>query len=349
MRSVTLRQVAEECGVSIATVSAVVNGAAWVPKDTRARVQLVVDNLGYRPNQFARGLKTRNGYAVGVIVSDLTNPFFTEIIRGLSHSLREVGRPLLLCDADHRFDVGDVSLQTLLDGHITGLIIVGDSVREDSLRAFRRRHVRIPVVAIERDYEIDGVSCLLVDSEHGAYTVVRHLLDQGYRRIAMITGPSEGPGSITYGRIQRYAGYCRALHDAGIEVDPRLVVEGNFRYAGGRDAMERLLASGQRPDAVFASNDLMAIGAMDAARAAGLRVPADVALAGNDDIPIAGLITPALTTMAMPKLELGITAAALLQAQIPLGGEHRAERRTFSASLVVRSSSLAVGLPGLPA
>jgi LacI family transcriptional regulator len=184
-----------------------------------------------------------------------------------------------------------------------------------------------------------------VDSEHGAYTVVRHLLGQGYRRIGMITGPSEGPGSVTYGRAQRYAGYCRALQDAGLEVDPRLVVEGNFRHAGGRDAMERLLASGVRPDAVFASNDLMAIGAMDAARAAGLRVPADIALAGNDDIPIAGLLTPGLTTMAMPKQDLGATAANLLREQIPYAGAHRAERHTFSAQLVVRSSSLAVGLP----
>ncbi len=345
MRSVTLRQVAQNCGVSIATVSAVVNGAAWVPPETRSRVQHAVDALGYRPNQLARGLKTQVGYAIGIIVSDLTNPFFTEIIRSLSHALRDSGRALLLCDADHRFDLGDAGLRTLLDGHITGLVVAGDSVPEESLRAFRRRHARIPVIAIERDYEIDGVSCLLVDSEHGAYTVVRHLVDQGHQRIAMITGPTEGPGSITYGRAQRYAGYCRALHDAGLAVDPKLVVPGNFRYTGGREAMERLLASGARPDAVFASNDLMAIGAMDAARSAGLRVPADLALAGNDDIPIAGLITPALTTMAMPKRELGAAAAGLLSAQIPLAGEHHAERRTFSAQLVIRSSSLAVGIP----
>src|ERR1043166_6507364 len=109
-RSVTLRDVAEDCDVSIATVSAVVNGATWVSDETRRRVQTAVDQLGYRPNQLARGLKTRRGYAVGVIVSDLTNPFFTEIVRGLSHALRDSSHSLLLCDSDHRFEVGDLNL-----------------------------------------------------------------------------------------------------------------------------------------------------------------------------------------------------------------------------------------------
>lgn len=341
MRNVTLRDVAKHCGVSVATVSAVVNGAAWVPDETRARVQQAVDQLGYRPNQLARGLKTRRGYAVGVIVSDLTNPFFTEIVRGLSHAIRESGRALLLCDSDHQFEIGDLNLRMLLEGHIVGLVIIGDSIREDALRAYARRQARIPVIAIERDYDIDGVSCLLVDSEQGAYEVTRHLIEQDYQRIAMITGPREGPGSTTYGRAQRYEGYCRALREAGRELDPSLTVEGNFRYAGGRTAMSRLLANGARPDAVFVSNDMMALGAMDAAREAHLRVPTDIAIAGWDDIPMTGLTTPGLTTVAMPKRQLGTAAAKLLNQQIPLAGKHTPVRQTFAAQLVVRESSLA--------
>jgi LacI family transcriptional regulator len=336
---VTLREVAEKCELSIATVSAVANGAAWVPAETRQRVQNVIDQLGYRPNPLARGLKLRRGHAVGVIVSDLTNPFFTEIVRSLSHALREHDRTLLLSDSDHRFEIGDVNLRILSEGHITGLVLVGDSVRTDTLRAYVGRPHSVPVIAIERDYDIDEVSCLLVDSERGAHTVTRHLIENGYRRIAIIVGPHEGAGSTTYGRVQRYDGYCRALIEAGHDVDPRLVAEGDFRYNGGREAMQRLLAAPVRPDAVFASNDMMALGAMDAVRAAGMRVPDDIALAGWDDIPITALTTPALTTVAMPKSQLGRAAADLLAQQIPHAGKHAPVREMFDAELVVRQSS----------
>jgi LacI family transcriptional regulator len=346
-RSVTLRDVAQRCDVSIATVSAVVNGASWVSEDTRRRVQKAVDTLGYRPNQLARGLKTRRGYAVGVIVSDLTNPFFTEVVRSLSHALRDTGNSLLLCDSDHRFEIGDLNLRMLFEGHVVGVVLVGDTVREDTLRAYTRRQRRVPVIAIERDYDVEGVSCLLTDSEQGAHTVTRHLLDQDYKRIAMITGPHEGPGSTTYGRAQRFDGYCRALRESGRAVDPRLVAEGNFRYSGGREAMQRLLEAGERPDAVFASNDMMALGAMDAVREAGLRVPDDIALAGWDDISVAALMTPALTTVAMPKRQLGAAAAELLARQIPQGGRHAHVRQKFAAELVVRQSSLSTAAAGI--
>ena len=338
MPAVTLRDVAQRCGVSTATVSAVVNGAVWVSPETRGRVQKAVDGMGYRPNQLARGLKTRRGYAVGVIVSDLTNPFFTEIVRSMSHALREKGRALFLCDSDHRFDLGDSNLRMLLDGQVAGLVLVGDSVREETLQRYARRRGRVPVIAIEREYDVDGVSCLLGDSERGAYTMTRHLLDAGHRRIAMISGPSEGPGSATFGRAQREAGYREALHDAGRRWDPTCIVSGNFRYGGGRDAMARLLALPDRPDAVFAANDMMALGALDAARHAGLRIPEDIALAGYDDVPTAALTTPGLTTMAVPKREIGIAAAELLATQIAMLGRHRAVRRTFAATLVVRQS-----------
>src|SRR4030095_16018381 len=123
MPALTLRDVATFCQVSTATVSAVVNGAGSGAPTTRTRVQRAIDEMGYRPNQFARGLKTRRGYAVGVIVSDLTNPFFTEIVRGLSHALRETEHNLLLCDSDHKFEIGDLNLRMLFEGHVVGVIL----------------------------------------------------------------------------------------------------------------------------------------------------------------------------------------------------------------------------------
>jgi len=339
-QSATLRDVAEACGVSIATVSAVVNGASWVSDETRRRVQESIDSLGYRPNQLARGLKTRRGYAVGVIVSDLTNPFFAEIVRGLSHALRKTEHNLLLCDSDHKFEIGDQNLRTLFEGHVVGVILVGDTVRDDTLRACVRRQRRVPVIAIEREYDIDGVSCLLTDAEDGAYSITRHLIEQEYKRIAIIAGPHEGPGSTTYGHAQRMEGYTRALREAGRPFVAELVAEGNLRYSGGREAMHHLLALPTRPDAVFASNDMMAFGARDAVREAGLRVPEDIALAGWDDIPLASLVSPGLTTVAMPKQKLGEAAAGLLTSQLRHEGRHEAVRMTFPVEVVVRQSSL---------
>jgi LacI family transcriptional regulator len=312
-----------------------------VSDKTRARVQRAVAEMGYHPNQFARGLKRREGNGVGVIVSDLTNPFFTQVVRSLSHALHDAGRPLSLCDSDHRHDLGDANLRMLVEGQIVGLVIIGDSVTEAALHAFMKHRGRVPVIAIEREYQLPDVSCLLVDSELGAYTATRHVIERGCERIAMITGPATGPGSATYGRAQRYDGYCRALAASGRPVEADLVVDGNFRYESGRTAMPRLLAlDRRRPDAVFAANDMMALGAMSVVREAQLRVPDDIALVGFDNVPMTGLMVPGLTTMAMPMGELGGAAARLLDQQLALGGGHQPERHIFSAELIVRDSSL---------
>lgn len=339
-RHVTLRDIAVHCNVSVATVSAVVNGAEWVADSTRTRIQTAVADLGYHPNQFARGLKKQEGHAVGVIVSDLTNPFFTQIVRSLSHALHAAGRALSLCDSDHRHDLGETNLRMLVEGQVLGLVVVGDSVPASALRAFVTQRPRVPVIVIERDYGIPQVSTLLVDSERGAHTATMHLADRGCQRIAMITGPSFGAGSATYGRVQRTEGYRRALRERGLPFDPELVVEGNFRYESGRDAMRRLLALPRRPDAVFSANDMMAVGAMSAIRDAGARVPDDIALVGFDNVPITALLQPALTTMAMPLREFGESAARLLEEQLASAGEHSPAQLAFSAELVVRESSL---------
>ena len=340
IRPVTLHDIAKRSEVSIATVSAVVNGAAWVTDVTRARVQRAIADLDYHPNQFARGLKRQEGHAVGVIVSDLTNPFFTQIVRSLSHALHSAGRALSLCDSDHRHDLGEANLRMLVEGQVLGLVVVGDSVPESALRAFVKQRPRAPVIVIEREYAIPQVSTLLVDSERGAFTATTHLAERGCKRIAMITGPSSGAGSATYGRKQRYEGYKRALRACGQTLDPKLVVEGNFRYESGRDAMRRLLALRRRPDAVFSANDMMAVGAMSAIRDAGVRVPDEIALVGFDNVPITGLLQPALTTMAMPLQQFGESAARVLEEQLALGGEHSPVHLAFSAELVVRDSSL---------
>lgn len=335
----TIKDVARESGVSIATVSAVINEAAWVSDATRVRVQEAIDETGYRPNRLARSLKTKQGYAVGAIVSYLSNPFFTEVVRGLSHRLREHDRNLFLCDSDDRFELGAANFRILLEKHVDAIVLIGATVQEDVLRAYMQGRHRIPIIAVERDYAMEGVHTLLVDSEKGGFEATTHLIEQSYQRIAMITGPEEGPGSETYGRKQRFEGYQRALQTAGRSVEPSLIVSGDFHYEGGQKAMEELLRLPEPPDAVFASNDLMAFGALSVARDASLSVPHDLGLVGYDDIPLSGLASPGLTTMAMPKQALGTAAADLLQELLTGNEPAKTVRRMFDAELVVRQST----------
>lgn len=333
----TIRDVAAHCGLSIATVSAVVNEAGWVPDETRERVKAAIAELGYRPNRLARGLKTSQSHTVGVIVSDVTNPFFTDVVRGLGHVLRENERNLVLCESEHEFDLGEKNFQMLLEKRVDAIVLIGDSVSEDVLRQY---HGDVPIVAIERDYDVEGVHKLLVDSEQGGYEATRHLIEQGCDRIAMISGPSSGPGSRTYGRLQRYLGYRRALEAAGRKLDPGLVVQGDFRIAGGYAAMGKLLDLDAPPDGVFVANDLMALGAVRAARERNVAIPADIGIVGYDDIPMVEHVSSPLTTMAMPRQELGAAAAALLVEELNGVDRPAPIRRVFTCRLVVRESSV---------
>lgn len=336
----TIKDVAHRSGVSIATVSAVINDAAWVPDITRARVETAIEELNYRPNRLARSLKTRRSYTIGVIVSDLTNPFYTDVVRSLSHELRKHDRSLVLCDSDHRFTEGEENYRMLLEKQVDAVVLIGDCVRQEVVEKIVRENPRVPVVAIERDYAIDEVSKLLVDSEQGAFDATMHLIEQGFTRIGMISGPLTGPGSKSYGRLHQYGGYRRALQVAGIEFDSRRVVDGDFRFNGGQSAMRRLFELADRPDAVFAANDMMALGAMDAAREEGLTIPDDIAVIGYDDVPIAAHTSPPLTTMAIPKKQLGLAAAQAVLHQLENARAATSERRIFSAELIVRQSAV---------
>ncbi len=336
----TIKDVARQCGVSIATVSAVINDAEWVPDETRARVRAAIRELNYRPNRLAQGLKTRKSFTVGVIVSDVTNPFYTDVVRNLSHELREHDRNLVLCDSDHRFDLGEENYRMLLEKQVDAVVLIGDSVRQATVSEFVSQNPNGPVVAIERDYDVHGVSRLLVDSEKGAFDATTYLVRQGFTRIGMISGPLTGPGSKSYGRLHQYSGYRRALQQGGVDFDGFLVVDGDFRFSGGQSAMRQLMDLPERPSAVFAANDMMALGAMDVVRQMGLSIPSDVAIVGYDDIPIAAHTSPPLTTMAIPKAELGRSAARLLLEHLKNPEGSRSVRRLFAAELVVRSSAM---------
>jgi LacI family transcriptional regulator len=313
----TIKDVARQSGVSISTVSAVLNNSDWVPQDTRAHVQSVIRAMGYRPNRVAQSLKKGRSNVIAVIISDLSNPYFTEVVSSLQHRLLQEQLTLAICNSDRRHDLGDRHFEFMLTRQMDGIVIIGDSVTEPVLQRWQEES-DVPVVVIERDYGMDKLPTLLVDSEQAAFEATMFLIQQHYAPIAMISGPTHGVGSTTFGRSTRLQGYKRALAEAGIEYKPHYVVEGNFQLHSGEQAMMTLLNLAECPRAVFAANDLMAIGAMRAIQRLGLRIPQDIAVVGYDDIALASIVSPTLTTLAMPKQELGQTAAEILLRQLHL-------------------------------
>lgn len=331
----TIKDVADDSGLSISTVSAVLNDADWVPEVTRRRVLESIEAVRYVPNTLARGLKTRRTNAVGVIVTDLTNPFFTEIVRSLEHTLREKDNNVFLCNSDHETAIGRKNFSGLLERRVDGIVIIGSSVDEEVVKRYTVAGEHVPIVSIERNYVADGVTRLMVDAEEGGYAATYHLLERGYRRVALI----EGADRASESRTQRRRGYERALAYAGLSAPASYIVMGDFRFEGGRDAMNQLLDLPEPPDAVFASNDLMALGALRAARERGVRVPEDLGVVGYDDIPAAGFVDPSLTTVSVPKVELGRSAGELILEQIERDGEYANSVQIFEAHLIVRESS----------
>jgi LacI family transcriptional regulator len=328
-RRTTIAQVAERAGVITTTVSHVLSGNRPVASRTEERVRRAIEELGYRPSGLARSLRLRRSDTVALIVPDIANPFYPVFARGVHEALD--GRYLIfLCDSDASRERELRYAMDLRDRNVDGMVIAPFGMLDADLDELLGPE--LPAVALGDRLHHPRLDAVLTDDEHGAWTAVRHLLDRGRRRIAHIRG-AEGAGEL------RAAGYRRALDEAGIEHRPGLVADGGWHRAGGAEAMRRLLDADERPDAVFAANDLMAIGALDAIRGAGLFVPDDIALVGYDDIEAAALARPPLTTVLNPGHEAGLAAGRLLRDRMT--GDYDGEPRTVTlpSSLVVRESS----------
>ena len=324
----TIADVARVSGVSTTTVSHVLTGKRPVAAATRDRVEQAVRTLEYRPNHVARNLRVGSSQMVAVVVPDITNPFYSQLTRGLADAL---GAPYgsYVCSTDgsavrERFFVEDAVARG-----VDGIVISSIDIESATFTAGRR--FTTPMVCIGGSVDHPDVDLVLSADLEGSLAAVEHLIGSGATRIAMIAGP---PPTAT----SRVDGYRQALARADHELAPPLVVPGNFTRSGGRAAMLRLMREPVRPDAVFCANDLTAIGALDAARELGLRVPDDVRVVGFDDVDAASLISPALTTVANPAYESGWSAGHFLMDR--LTGRHRGPRRTtvLPCRLVTRES-----------
>ena len=325
----TIADVAKLSGVSTTTVSHVPTGKRPVAAATRERVQAAVRELGYRPNHVARNLRVGSSQMVAVVVPDITNPFYSQLTRGLADALgARYGSYVCSTDgsgARERFFIEDAVARGV-DG------IVMSSVDPEAEPASAHAALGTPTVCVGGGLDTPEVDGVLPADRDGSYAAVQHLLTRGAERVAMIAGPRSTAAS-------RLEGYHLALEAHPGATQRPVVVNGDFTRSSGRVAMTRLMRTRRRPDAVFCANDLMAIGALDAVRELGLRVPEDVRLVGFDDIEAASLVSPALTTVANPAYESGWAAGGLLMDR--LAGRHAGPRRTVTlpGRLVVRQSS----------
>ncbi|HVK41471.1 MAG TPA: LacI family DNA-binding transcriptional regulator [Phenylobacterium sp.] len=329
MKAATIRDVAERADVSVASVSRVLTGAGPVTETTRKKVMEAVDALQYVPHSGARSLSTSKTQTIGVILPDLYGEFFSELIRGMDVGARALGYHLIVSSSHDDAEEASAAIRSMR-GRVDGLIVLSPHL--DAANLATNLAGRLPILLMNGG-DGAGRPSIVVDNHGGAVQAVDHLIASGRRRIAHISGPT---GNLE--AEARLAGYLEAMARAGL---PTTVVEGAFTQASGHGAGAELAARSDRPDAIFAGNDMMAVGAMLALQDAGLGVPEDVALVGFDDVPIAELVRPGLTTLRIQIAETGRRALDRLVRLINAAGEAVADTacEVVRPELVVRPSS----------
>lgn len=328
---VTMSDVAREAQVSSMTVSRVINNKDEISPATRQRVLDVIDRLGYRPSGIARGLVTQRTGTLGLVVPDIANPFFSDLARGAEDWAYAEGYNVFLCNTDENTQRERSVLETLEEKRVDGLVLCSSRLDDAELRVALAAHSA--GVLVNRPLEGSGVGTVLVDDAAGARTATRLLLEAGHRRVGLLAGP---PAS--YSGSQRLMGYCAALDAAGIAHNPAWIRHCSSEVEGGRRTSLELLVEGSRPTALLCYNDLVAIGALQACAELGCRVPDDLAIVGSDDIALAALVTPTLTTSRVPRRELGAQAMRMLLDRINGCAEGR-EVMTLQPELIVRASA----------
>jgi LacI family transcriptional regulator len=336
--SVTIRDVARAAKVSVATVSRALNGHDNVTEAVRGRVLAVANELRYSPHHAARSLSSRRTHTIGVVLPDIHGEFFSELMRGIDQVARESGLHLLV-SSYHGHPEEQAAALRAMRGRVDGMLVM--SPHTGDLEAIGDHLAALPTVLINSQPIDSGQIALGIDNYGGARRMVEHLLACGHRRIAFIAGPRNN-----FDAHERLRGYRDALAAADPAAEPT-VLPGDFSEAAGHRAGQELLASATRPQAVFAANDMMALGCLFALNQAGVRVPQDIALAGFDDIPLARYVMPSLTTMQVNIAELGAHAMRVLL-DVYAGEDVRAALTPLVPQLIVRESS-AAGAAGDPA
>lgn len=327
----TMKDIARLAGVSTSTVSHVINKSRFVSDEIAERVNNAALQLNYAPSALARSLKMNRTKTIGMLVTTSTNPFFGEVVKGVERSCYHQGYNLILCNTEGDNQRMKASINTLLQKRVDGLLLMCSTLEGERLDVFDR-YPDIPIVVMDWGPILFASDKIQDNSLQGGYMAAKHLIECGHKEIGCITGPL-----IRHQAQMRYEGYKRALTEAGIAINPDWIVESDFECEGGYQAFEKLYERGKLPSALFVSNDMMAMGVIQAASQRGLRVPDDLSLIGYDDVHIAKFMTPALTTIHQPKYRLGKAAIDTLLYRLE-NPDTTAQIVQLEPTLMVRSS-----------
>ncbi len=332
---VRMADVARQAGVSLMTVSRVVNNKDDVSADTRQHVQAIIKQLGYRPSEIARGLVTKRTGAIGLVVPDVSNPFFSEVVRGAEHVAYAKNYSVLLCNTEEDAERELAVLQSLEEKRVDGVVLCSSRLTEDELEEAISRHSAAVLVNRRLKFidERGGVSVVTLDDVAGGQMATQHLLERGHRAIGFLAGPPTSHSG--QGRME---GYRLAMTAAGVSAFSRWIKHCAPTVTGGRASARTLLGDTPELTALFCFNDLVAIGALQTCVELGLTVPDNVAIVGFDDIPLAALVTPSLTTCRVSRYELGTRAMELLLERIN-GDAEEDKEIVLPTELVVRNSA----------
>ena len=327
----TIHDVARLAGVAPITVSRVINNSGYISQDTRERVEAAIIELGYVPNIIARSLRSKRTNTLALVLTDITNPFFTVIARGVEDIASDAGFTVIYCNTDESVDEEAKYLQLLLQKQVDGILLVPARSTSRSIELIHEQGT--PVVILDRrvsNVDVDIVRC---DSVEGAYRLIKLLIDQGHRRIAVLSGPL---GVST--AEDRVVGYRTAMTEAGVSVDG-LVFYGAYTQASGYEMAQQVLSQSPQPTALFAANNFIAIGALKALRDNGLKIPEDISIVSFDELPPMPIAEPFLTVAAQPAYEMGCKGTELLLNRLKGEAPSECQEILLPIELIVRRSS----------
>ena len=326
----TIKDVARRAGVAPITASRVINNSGYVSAETRRRVEAAIEELGYVPNRVARSLRSKRTQTLALVLTDITNPFWTTVARGVEDAARIGGFSVILGNTDESEPREYEYVQVLLQKQVDGFLLVPARHGARSVALIRRQ--KVPLVVLDRTVEAN-VDTVRSDSVGGARALTHHLISLGHRRIAMLTGPREVSTAV-----DRALGYRQALEEAGIPVTGDLMRFGPYTQQGGYAMTLSILSLSSRPTAIFAGNNFIAVGALRALREAGLQVPEDVSLVAYDDLPPNFLVEPFLTVAAQRAYEMGQVATQLLLTRLAEQEPGQPQEIVLPTELIIRRS-----------
>ncbi len=329
---VNITDIARQAGVSIATVSRALNGHGLVKEETRQRILRIARELNYTPNPIARGLSTQKTETLGIILPELVDEFFMDLVHGIDEEAYRQGYYILLSSSHSQRNIVETPLEFMTSGRVDGVILMAPKMQHELIDLVAKS--KRPIVLLNCAANIEGIASFNIDNFGGAFAVTSHLIDHGYQKIAFITGP-EGNCDAE----ERLKGFRMALEQNGIAIEESYIIPGDFTIKSGYYGFNRLFTQRYKPEAVFAANDMMALGIYQAAKTRGLKIPEDIAVVGFDNIRLSHYIQPRLTTIHVPIQELGSRAVHYLIRMIRQEVDSRASyHEKLSTGLIIGGS-----------